>query len=37
MAHLALGDVDNTFTSIEAGIENHNPCLIGSLIAGRMV
>ena len=32
MGHLTLGDIDNAFKSIQAGIENHNPLLIDCLI-----
>ena len=31
LGHLALGDIDKTFTAIEAGIEEHNPFLISSM------
>jgi len=30
--HLALGDIDNTFNLIQAGIEDHDPYLIESLL-----
>jgi len=32
MGHLALGDIDNTFKSIQAGIEDHNQRLLDGLI-----
>ena len=32
LGHLALGDIDKTFTAIEAGIENHNVYLLHTLI-----
>ena len=32
MGHLALGDIDHTFSSIQAGIEDHDANLIESLI-----
>jgi len=35
LGHLALGDVDSTFTSIKAGIENHDPFLIDSLVVAQ--
>ena len=35
LGHLALGDGDSTFTSIEAGIENHDPFLIDSLVVAQ--
>jgi TolB-like protein len=32
LGYLALGDIDKTFTSIKAGIDNHDRFLFGSLI-----
>jgi len=32
IGYLALGDIDNAFRSIQAGIENHDPLLFESLI-----
>lgn len=34
--HLALGDIDSTFKSIRAGIENHDPFLLESLLVAKM-
>ncbi len=32
IGHLSLGDIDNTFKSIQAGIEDHNPYLLDTLL-----
>lgn len=32
MGHLALGDIDNAFKSIQAGIEEHDLHLLGNLL-----